>query len=316
MPQNNPNSNTNQLETELKFSLLPESKKSFLTLMASLIPSLPKSCQLSNTYYETEDNFLRRHDMGLRVRGFNDEYEMTLKTASVGMPGIAKRQEYNVHLVDGKLNIHLLPDNIWPNGTDCIELQALLKPQFTTNFLRTTWLVELSSTTCVEVVLDEGAITSNQLNEPICEVEIELKSGSLNEVLIFALNILKINGLRISDLSKAARGHMLQLRSQSSLDAQQILNAPKVITSTNQKDKLANLLQQLLYLEECFLRNTLEIEKCISDLLHLIDMISEILLVSPPAAESHIKEYLFKNYLYSYPYNSLKIRALKYISTQ
>ena len=37
--------------------------------------------QLLNIYYETADNWLRRHDMGLRIRGDQGRYEMTLKIA-------------------------------------------------------------------------------------------------------------------------------------------------------------------------------------------------------------------------------------------
>lgn len=40
--------------------------------------------KLTNIYFETADNFLRSQDMGLRIRGFDDNYEMTLKTMRQG----------------------------------------------------------------------------------------------------------------------------------------------------------------------------------------------------------------------------------------
>jgi len=35
--------------------------------------------KMTNVYFETADNFLRRQDMGMRICGFDDSYEMTLK---------------------------------------------------------------------------------------------------------------------------------------------------------------------------------------------------------------------------------------------
>nr|WP_254624832.1 CYTH domain-containing protein [Dickeya solani] len=36
---------------------------------------------LANIYYETADAYLRQHGIGLRIRGENGRYEMTVKTA-------------------------------------------------------------------------------------------------------------------------------------------------------------------------------------------------------------------------------------------
>ncbi|PIN63755.1 inorganic triphosphatase, partial [Klebsiella pneumoniae] len=44
-----------------------------------------------NIYYETADNWLRRHDMGLRIRGDQGRYEMTLKIAGRVVGGLHQR---------------------------------------------------------------------------------------------------------------------------------------------------------------------------------------------------------------------------------
>lgn len=58
-------------EIELKFYVHPDSvetlrKPSFIRLTDDRVAPT----QLLNIYYETADNWLRRHDMGLRIRGF------------------------------------------------------------------------------------------------------------------------------------------------------------------------------------------------------------------------------------------------------
>ena len=55
--------------------------------------------QLLNIYYETPDNWLRGHDMGLRIRGENGRYEMTMKVAGRVTGGLHQRPEYNLSLI-------------------------------------------------------------------------------------------------------------------------------------------------------------------------------------------------------------------------
>lgn len=43
---------------------------------------LQHSCrELGNTYFDTPDNWLRQHDIGLRIRRFDEVYVQTVKTA-------------------------------------------------------------------------------------------------------------------------------------------------------------------------------------------------------------------------------------------
>lgn len=319
MNQHDNSPTSNELEIELKFSLRPEAKPLFLDFMAQYSNIKANSFQLSNTYFETEDNFLRQHDMGLRIRGKDNQFEMTLKTASLGMPGMAKRQEYNVDLPDDKLNIHLLPNTVWPTNTDCITLQSSLKAQFTTDFLRTAWLVELPSdnaggSTVVEIVLDEGVILSGQEKEPLFEVEIELKTGAIADVLTLALRLAELNHLRLSDLSKAARGYMLQKLTHSSSSAETVLSKPKLMQATTLKDRLSNQLGLVMYYEECLLRNLFDIEKTTQSLIAALNAIVVDLSLQTPAYLATLSEHNIKNLIYSNEHNTFKIDTIKEIN--
>ncbi|OYP01930.1 hypothetical protein CI599_15500, partial [Vibrio cholerae] len=70
-----------ETEIELKFFVSPD----FSTILRAKISEtkvLQHSCrELGNTYFDTPDNWLRQHDIGLRIRRFDEVYVQTVKTA-------------------------------------------------------------------------------------------------------------------------------------------------------------------------------------------------------------------------------------------
>ncbi len=66
-------------EIELKFIVAQNGVETLREQLNALEAKHTPAGQLLNIYYETADNWLRRHDMGLRIRGDQGRYEMTLK---------------------------------------------------------------------------------------------------------------------------------------------------------------------------------------------------------------------------------------------
>lgn len=163
---------------------------------------------LTNTYFETADNQLRRWDMGLRIRGVGDSYEMTLKGKGDSIGGLHQRAEYNVPLAKPELDIARLPADIWPENTDVAALQAQLSALFSTHFVREKWVITYRQSE-IEVAFDRGEVTAGALTEALHEVELELKSGQRDDLLAFAAALAQHDGLRLGSLSKAARGYGL-----------------------------------------------------------------------------------------------------------
>ncbi|TBL61755.1 inorganic triphosphatase [Hafnia alvei] len=196
------------VEIELKFIATPEVAEQLSQRLAPW-PNVHTAAQkLTNIYYETADNTLRSYDMGLRIRGYGDRYEMTLKTAGKTVGGLHQRPEFNVDLKAAELDIHLLPAEVWPEGCDLQALQAALSPVFSTHFAREKWVVTYRSSE-IEVALDQGEVKAGELGEPLYEIELELKSGSREDLLSFAQELTAEGGLRLGSLSKAARGYHL-----------------------------------------------------------------------------------------------------------
>jgi inorganic triphosphatase YgiF len=169
--------------------------------------------ELESTYYDTADRLLRAHGMALRVRRTGTGHVQTLKTRASG-DALARRGEWETPAPRGRLAVARFA------GTPLAALLARhrgarLAPVFTTRFRRIAWQVE-SPGARVEVALDRGWIESARARAPICELELELKSGAPDALTGLALRLQRAVGGAGVDAglvpfgdSKAARGYRL-----------------------------------------------------------------------------------------------------------
>ncbi len=243
------------IEIELKFIASPEAAEKLSSQMAAWPHQHTPPQKLTNIYYETETRQLRRWDMGLRIRGNGDSYEMTLKTAGHSVGGLHQRPEYNVPLQQPELDITTLPKEIWPKNTDLAVLQQQLEPLFSTHFTREKWVVTYLNSE-IEVAFDHGEVRAGEQAEAIDEIELELKSGQRDELLAFAAELSEIGGLRLGSLSKAARGYALVKGSpQRELHPLPVLQLkPKATVEEGMRGAFMLALSQWQYHEELWLR--------------------------------------------------------------
>lgn len=195
-------------EIELKFIVEQAGVETLRTQLNALSAEHVPAAQLLNIYYETADNWLRRHDMGLRIRGHNNRYEMTMKIAGKVVGGLHSRPEYNIDLDKAELALEKLPAEVWPEGTLPPELASQVNPLFSTDFYREKWLVNHNQSR-IELALDLGDVKAGSHQEPICELELELLHGQVEDILEVAEQLLSAGVLRQGSLSKAARGYHL-----------------------------------------------------------------------------------------------------------
>lgn len=227
---------------------------------------LVNQLNLTNTYYDTEDHFLRLNGCGLRIRTTETEqskcFEITLKSKGNSVGGLHERIEINQPLPNDKLDLSVLPKEALPNGF------TQLRPLFTTNFKRQTWLISFANSE-IEVALDLGQITSNGQSMPIQEVELEIKQGNKQDLLNFAIELSRFN-LHLFSQSKASRGYRLLdnltltptiLSSQIEQDLAGLLN----FWQQNEEYALANndlifYKQLLIQINEMLINQNLQIE--------------------------------------------------------
>ena len=123
-------------EIELKFIVNHEAVNALRDHLNTLGGEHRAPSPLLNIYYETEDQWLRSHDMGLRIRGEKGRYEMTMKIAGRVIGGLHQRPEYNVSLNEPALDLTHFPSEVWPNGEVPVDLISRVQPLFSTDFER------------------------------------------------------------------------------------------------------------------------------------------------------------------------------------
>ncbi|UCD68628.1 MAG: CHAD domain-containing protein [Betaproteobacteria bacterium] len=78
---------------------------------------------------------------------------------------------------------------------------------FTTEFERSSSVIEPKEGTRVEVSIDQGAIVAGKRRESVCKVELELKQGALAPLFDLAEKLVALPDVRIEAVSKAQRGY-------------------------------------------------------------------------------------------------------------
>lgn len=227
-------------EIELKIRLASENVAKMQAWLNSLPNTVHHQVVLGNTYYDTPERFFAHKQMGLRVRTENTRYEMTLKTAGKVVDGVHIRPEYNLPLNQPKPDFAQLNAYFQLGFENAAQINAELLPTFSTDFTRHIWLVNYQQSQ-IEIALDQGNIR-NPLGEcEICELEFELKTGQLKDILALIAQMPVMQGIWFSDLSKAQRGYYL---GQAVKFAEEIAKSLKVDSLLKQEALLADYIRE------------------------------------------------------------------------
>ncbi|WP_299494894.1 CYTH domain-containing protein [uncultured Shewanella sp.] len=197
------------MEIELKLLFQQQNKKNIIDLFNHLPHCEAKPfVTLKNQYFDTADLQLRRWDMGLRIRQVGLKREQTIKTAGTVVGGVHNRPEFNINIDQDFPNLALFPSHIWPNSNEVECVNDSLQCLFSTDFQRQCWHIRWNNS-LIEVALDVGSIYVDAFNELICELELELVSGSSESLMTLAEYLLTKIPMRFGQSSKAKRGYAL-----------------------------------------------------------------------------------------------------------
>ncbi|MEG1211132.1 MAG: inorganic triphosphatase [Leclercia sp.] len=281
-------------EIELKFIVENDSVDALRNHLHQLSGVHHQPVQLLNIYYETQDMWLRRHDMGLRIRGVDGRYEMTMKIAGRVTGGLHQRPEYNIDLSKPELELTRFPTEVWPDGELPATLAESVSPLFSTDFWREMWLVNEGNSR-IEIALDRGEVKAGEFQEPICELELELLEGHADDVLKLARKLVIQPGLRQGSLSKAARGyHLAQGNAPRVQKPTEIMHvAAKSSVEQGFEASLELALSQWQYHEELWVRG---VKGAKSDVLAAIALVRHSLTlfggIVPRKASAHLRDLL------------------------
>lgn len=169
------------------------------------------SLNLMNGYYDTADAKLMRHGIALRIRAVNQDYIQTVKTRGSSRVGMHARGEWEWSLPSDALDLSLVSAVPLPEALADMTWSRDLVEVFRTDFTRHIWMIHFQGA-LMEVVADEGTVSSAHGQDAICELELELKAGDESALYDFAKQLAQQVPLQVSVVSKAQKGTRLQHR--------------------------------------------------------------------------------------------------------
>jgi inorganic triphosphatase YgiF len=197
-------------EIELKLRIPPEVLPRLMghRLLRRLGEGKPARHRLISTYFDTPDFRLMQARVALRVRKVGKRRIQTLKCAPTVENGIHSRREWEREVKADRPVLKGMGDKELKKLLNGGKLGERLAPQFVTDIERSTFPLKLGNTN-VELAVDVGEIKTAKGSVPVCEAEIELKSGTLDRVYKIVQELHKSVPFTIEPLSKAERGFAL-----------------------------------------------------------------------------------------------------------
>ncbi len=181
-------------EFELKFAATPEQQEAIARSFGEFL-----SITMETTYYDTPGRALSDRKITLRRRLENGRSICTLKTPLQGRG----RGEWDVEETDiGLAAIELC--KLSGREDLLLLLSEGLAPVCGARFSRQAKTLTLADCT-LELALDRGVLLGGGREQPLCEVEAELKGGSETAVTAFAKKLAREYGLKPEKDSKFRR---------------------------------------------------------------------------------------------------------------
>jgi triphosphatase len=200
------------LEVELKLLVPPGALERLGRHRLLRAGGRPARARLYSIYYDTPAFDLWRQGLTLRVRRDGRRWVQTVKGGGQVQGGLHRRAEAEVEIAGPAPDIALFDDRNLSRALASAELRTQLQPMFTTDFVRTTRMLEPEAGVRVEASVDEGVIRSGDRRSNLCELELELKDGAPHHLYELALKLAGAVPLSFSDRSKAERGYVLARR--------------------------------------------------------------------------------------------------------
>ena len=183
------------LEFELKYAATPGVQEKIREKLGVF-----EEISMETTYFDTPDGDLSRRRITLRCRMENGLCVCTLKTPAPGHG----RGEWDARAPWNAETVAALWKKSGEKGVDFEELT----PVCGAKFVRHAFPVELADCT-LEVALDLGLLLGGDRKIPLCEVEVELKSGSEEAATQWAEALAAEFNLRPEPRSKFSRASAL-----------------------------------------------------------------------------------------------------------
>jgi inorganic triphosphatase YgiF len=178
--------------------------------LVSLTVGEPVTRTLRSIYFDTPDYRLRAQGISLRVRSDGEAWLQTVKSGTTIRNGISNPTEIEAPVERPEPNLEAIDDRRLRRKLEKALDRSVLEPVFETVVTRTTRQLH-SDDGDLELALDDGVVRVGKAENPLCEAELELKSGKPECLLDTATKLFASETVRLAERSKAERGYSLVL---------------------------------------------------------------------------------------------------------
>ena len=167
--------------------------------------------KLHSIYYDTPELDLWRAGVALRVRRVGRQWVQTIKSGGRVVAGLHEREETEHAVRTSQPDFSVLSGEALIAPLAVPGLLERLQPVFITDFSRASRILKPAPDVVIEASIDRGHITNGRDTEPLCELELEVKTGPAWRAFQVALHLLESIPMRIEQRSKAERGFAIAL---------------------------------------------------------------------------------------------------------
>jgi inorganic triphosphatase YgiF len=199
-------------ELELKLELTPEELRRLHShpALGDLAVSDPVTRILRSIYYDTPDHRLKMLGISLRLRSDGEGWLQTVKSGTAVEAGVSSPLEIEAPTAGPEPDVGRIAHRKIRRKVEKAVERSILEPVFETVVRRTTRQLH-SGDGEIELALDEGIVRAGAAENPLCEAELELKSGAPECLLQTAARLFSAAPVRLAESSKAERGYSLAL---------------------------------------------------------------------------------------------------------
>src|SRR3984893_7416306 len=193
-------------EVELKLELAPASLPALKKVPLLRSPKSPPTHTTEiSVYFDTDKRKLRKNGLMLRVRRIGKRHVQTIKAAGNSAP--FERDEWEAEIAGEEPDLSLASGTaLEPLVND--KLRRQLKPLFETRVRRTVYPVA-DGKRAIALTIDRGTIDTGSRSAPLCEVELELERGTIEELFDVARELTRAVPAHLAVKSKSERGYEL-----------------------------------------------------------------------------------------------------------
>ena len=182
----------------IEFELKYQASEAAFAAIRQAYPQPEVLLQMQTTYYDTPDGSLSARRWTLRSRLENGRNICTLK-----IPAGDARQEWETQAEDILSALPVFREMGCPEALFTLA-EGGLQPICGARFTRIAKTVTVEDSV-LEIAMDSGVLTGGSRQIPLCELEVELKSGREAVCLTFARELARRYGLAEEPYSKFRR---------------------------------------------------------------------------------------------------------------